>query len=301
MSWQNDLKLKYHTASAIERLIAINLIVFVFFGLISGVASLMQWKFTFVTDWLVLFMDLDQYWYKPWTIVTYAFLHAGLGHIFFNMIVLYFSGKFFVDFFNGKRAWTVYLLGGICGALLFMISYNLFPALVALGKSKAHYLIGASASVMAILIAVATKVPNLRVRLLFVGSVKFWHIAAFFVVLDLIQINPGTAGTHLSHLGGALFGYVYASQLKKGNDIGVGFEKFMDWIVGLFKPSKKSPLKTVHKSTNKKTTQKAKVSSKETKNDHQQKVDAILDKISKSGYESLTKEEKDFLFKVGKE
>ncbi|WP_299214516.1 rhomboid family intramembrane serine protease [uncultured Aquimarina sp.] len=299
MSLQNSLRLKYQTASAIEKLIAINLLAFVFFGLLSGITSLMQWNFTFVVDWLVFFKDLDEYWYKPWTIITYAFLHADLRHIFFNMLVLYFSGRYFIDYFNGKRAWTVYLLGGISGALLFMISYNLFPALIELGKSQNAYLIGASASVMAILIAVATRVPNLGVRLMFIGSVKFWHIAAFFVVLDLIQINPNTAGTHLAHLGGALFGYLYASQLKKGKDIGSWFEKLMDSVASLFKPRKKSPLKTVHKAKKPKNTTKNTTSST-TKNPNQAKIDAILDKISKSGYDSLTKQEKDFLFKAGK-
>lgn len=296
MAFQDTLKLKYQTATAIEKLIAINVLAFVFFGILSGVASLMKWNFDFVTEWLIFYSDLDQYWYKPWTIITYAFLHAGLSHIFFNMLILYFSGRYFLNFFTPKNAWTVYLLGGICGALLFMISYALFPALT----SQKASLIGASASVMAVLIAVATKVPNLAVRLMFIGSVKFWHIATFFVVLDLVQINPDSAGTHLAHLGGAIFGYVYAAQLSKGKDIGAGFEKMMDWMTGLFQSKKKSPLRTVHKAKKEQRTAAKNKKAASTKNPNQAEIDAILDKISKSGYDSLTKKEKDFLFKAGK-
>ncbi|GAA4106483.1 rhomboid family intramembrane serine protease [Aquimarina addita] len=296
MSFKDTLKLKYQTATAIEKLIAINVLAFVFFGIISAMASLMRWNFNFVTEWLVFFSDLDQYWYKPWTIITYAFLHAGLGHIFFNMLILYFSGRYFLNFFTGKNAWTVYFLGGICGALLFMVSYALFPALT----TKNAYLIGASASVMAVLIAVATKVPNLGIRLMFIGSVKFWHIAAFFVVLDLVQINPDSAGTHFAHLGGAIFGYVYASQLAKGKNIGAGFENMMDWVVTLFEPKKKSPLRTVHKAKKTRSTTPKSKKTVSTKNPNQAEIDAILDKISKSGYDSLTQKEKDFLFKAGK-
>ncbi len=306
MSLLKDLKLKYYTATIVERLIAINVVVFVLFFLLKTLAFLFKLPEDFADEWFVFPKEVAEYIYKPWTIITYAFMHAGFLHLLFNMIILHFSGRIFITYFPRKRIVTVYLLGGIMGALVYMLSYNLFPAF---GDIGASVLIGASASVMAIFLVVATYAPNLSIRLFFLGNIKLWWIAAFFVISDIVQIPMSNAGGHLAHLGGALFGYMYAAQLQKGNDIGASFEKLLDGIVGLFKPSKKSPLKTVHKTKKSKQTArttsntkiKTQTAAKSTKSGQQQKIDAILDKISKSGYESLTKEEKDFLFKVGKE
>jgi len=189
------------------------------------------------------------------------------------------------------------------GALVYMLSYNLFPAFQSMGRS---YLIGASAGVMAVLVGIATYIPNMRVKLLLIGSIKFWYIAAFLVALDIIQIPMSNAGGHLAHLGGAALGYVYTKQLQKGNDIGSWFEKIMDSFASLFKSTeRKAKMKTVYrKNTNKKsaTQQRRSFSSRKLNKDEKQKqIDAILDKISKSGYDSLNKSEKDFLFKAGKE
>lgn len=238
---------------------------------------------------------------KPWSIITYAFLHSGIWHIASNMLILYFSGIYFLNYFSPKRLLNYYFLGIIIGALVYMLSYNLFPAFQGTGKS---YLIGASAGVMAVLIGIATHVPNMRVRLMLIGSVKFWYIAAFLVAIDVIQIPMGNAGGHFAHLGGAALGYIYTKQLQKGNDIGKWFENIMDSFAALFKPGERKPkMKTVHRNK----TQTAKTRNTKTKttssskNEKQQKVDDILDKISKSGYESLSKAEKDYLFQAGKE
>ena len=304
MSLLKDLKLKYYTATIVERLIAINVVVFVLFFLLKTLAFLFKLPNDFADEWFVFPKEIGEYLFKPWTIITYAFMHSGILHLLFNMMILYFSGKIFLTYFSGNRIVTVYLLGGIIGALVYMLSYNLFPAFSDVGNSV---LIGASASVMAIFLVVATYAPNLSVRLLILGNIKLWWIAAFFVISDVVQIPMGNAGGHLAHIGGALFGYAYAVQLQKGNDIGAGSEKFVKGLLGLFKKSEKSPLKTVHKSKNKQTTSHRTRSTSRTttkkrnSSEQQQKIDAILDKISKSGYESLTKEEKDFLFKVGKE
>ncbi|WP_299437357.1 rhomboid family intramembrane serine protease [uncultured Aquimarina sp.] len=297
MSQIDDLKLKFKKFTIIEKLIVINVVVFVSFYLLNTFAFLFNASSGFLMDWFVFPKEFNDFLTKPWSIITYAFLHSGFWHIASNMIILYFSGRYFVSYLTGKRVLTVYFLGAIFGALLYMLSYNLFPAFSEVGDSV---LLGASASVMAILIATATYIPHMSIRLMFIGSVKFWWIAAFFVILDIIQIPAGNAGGHIAHLGGALFGYLYASQLKKGNDIGSWFEKFMDAIVSLFKPRKKSPLKTVHKAKKSKNAAK-KTSSATVKNPNQAEIDAILDKISKSGYDSLTKQEKDFLFKAGKD
>jgi len=297
MSLINDLKLKYKTMTIIEKLIVINVLVFISFHLINTLSFLLKAPNGFLLDWFVFPKELSEFIVKPWTIVTYAFLHEGIWHILSNMIVLYFSGSYFITYLTTKRVLTVYFLGAIFGGMFYMLSYNLFPAFSDVGSTV---LLGASASVMAILIATATYIPYMGVRLMFLGSIKFWWIAAFFVILDIVQIPVGNAGGHIAHLGGALFGYFYASQLKKGNDIGSWFEKIMDGVVSMFTPRKKSPLKTVHKSKKSKVYY-TKTTLSRDKNPNQAQIDAILDKIGKSGYESLTKEEKDLLFKAGKE
>ncbi len=298
MSLLEDLKTKFRTITIIEKLIVINVVIFISFYLVKTFTFLFGATNDSLMDWFVFPKEVNEFVFKPWTIITYAFLHSGIWHLASNMIILYFAGRYFVSYISGKRALTVYFLGAIFGALLYMLSYNLFPAFSQVGDS---YLLGASASVMAILIGIATYIPYMTIRLLFLGSVKFWWIAAFFVILDIIQIPAGNAGGHLAHLGGALFGYMYASQLKKGNDIGAWFEKLMDGLLSMLIPrKKKSPLKTVHKSkTHKRAARNTKTNS--VKNPNQARIDAILDKISKSGYDSLTKDEKDFLFKAGKE
>src|SRR5690606_20034003 len=194
-----------------------------------------------------------------------------------------------------------YFAGAIWGAIVFMLSYNLFPAFSGAGKS---YLLGASAAVMSVLVGIATHIPHMRIRLLLIGSIKFWWIAAFLVILDVIQIPINNPGGHLAHLGGAAFGYIYATQLGKGNDFAKPFENLLDWIGSLFSSAprqKKSPLKTVHrKKKEPASTTTSSPSYRRQKNEEQEKIDAILDKISKSGYDSLTKQEKDFLFNAGK-
>jgi len=246
-----------------------------------------------IMDRLVFSSDLNEMLYKPWSVITYAFFHGDVFHIFFNMLLFYYAGTFFLTYFSPKRLLNFYFLGAIVGALVYALSYNLFPAFAGIGRS---YLIGASAAVMAVLIGIATHIPYMGVRLLFLGTVKLWHIAVFFVVLDIIRIPMGNAGGHLAHLGGALLGYVYVKQLDKGTDIGKWWENFMDWIVGLFTPKKKQSFK-VHRNTKTKRTP----NPKQSKDEKQRNIDAILDKISRSGYDSLSKEEKDYLFKAGKE
>jgi hypothetical protein len=202
----------------------------------------------------------------------------------------------FLSIYSEKRFLNVYFLGAIVGGFFFMLSYGLFPAFI----SRTSPLVGASAAVMAVLIFVTTVRANMMVSV-FSFKLELWKFGAFFVILDLIRIpmNDGAnAGGFISHLGGALLGYMYAKQLQKGKDIGSGFEKLMDTIVSYFRPKKKSPLKTVYKNkTSKRSTKTAAASPTEM----QRKIDGILDKISKSGYESLTKQEKDFLFKAGKD
>ncbi|OEY73878.1 rhomboid family intramembrane serine protease [Salegentibacter salarius] len=303
MKGSDKIRYKLQTATVVEKLIAINVLVFFLFFLFRTIAYLFQLPSDFLLEWFVFPKEPGEFIFKPWSIITYSFLHGGIWHILSNMLILYFSGIYFLNYFSPKRLLNYFFLGVIMGALVYMLSYNLFPAFQSMGRS---YLIGASAGVMAVLVGIATYIPNMRVKLLLIGSIKFWYIAAFLVALDIIQIPMSNAGGHLAHLGGAALGYVYTKQLQKGNDIGSWFEKIMDSFASLFKTTeRKAKMKTVYrKNTNKKsaTQQRKPFSSRKLDKDEKQKeIDAILDKISKSGYDSLSKSEKDFLFKAGKE
>ncbi len=296
MNWQDKLRYRYNLANIVEKLIAINIAMFILTFAVNTIAFLLtgnQFSSGFLTEWFSFPKDLLDFAIRPWSIVTYAFMHAGIFHILSNMIILYFSGQFFLTFYSPKRLVNFYVLGAIFGALIFSLSYNIFPAFQGTGKS---YLIGASASVMAVLVGVATKAPNMQVRLLIFGNLKLWWIASFLVVVDFIQIPFGNPGGHLAHLGGALLGYIYTKQLDKGNDIGAWIEDSINWFSNFFKTSKSPKMKTVHKSKTKAKSQKSTPNKAK-----QEKVDQILDKISKSGYDSLTKAEKDFLFNAGKD
>ncbi|SHI66185.1 rhomboid family protein [Aquimarina spongiae] len=287
---------QFKTANIIIKLIVINVALFL-------VATLGSWIFKTsageLMKWFVLPVEPGSLIVQLWSLLTYSFLHFGFWHIFWNMLVLYWFGQYVLNLFTEKRFLTIYLLGAICGGLLFVLAYNVFPVL----SGTLAYLIGASAAVRAIMIFIAAYTPNAEVRIIFF-NVKLWQIGVFVVLSDLIQIpTSGNAGGLIAHLGGALFGYMYAVQLKKGNDIGLWFEKIMDGFANMFTPKKKSPLKTVHKSKSYTKPKQRTSSSKKkyVKTPNQEQIDAILDKISKSGYDSLTKEEKDFLFKAGKE
>lgn len=300
MNTSDKIKYKFKTATVTEKLIAINVLIFILFFLFRTVAYLFQVPSDFLLEWFVFPKEPAEFIMKPWSIITYSFLHSGIWHIVANMLILYFSGIYFLNYFSPKRLLNYYFLGVIVGALVYMLSYNLFPAFQGTGRS---YLLGASAGVMAVLIGIASHIPNMRVRLMLLGSVKFWWIAAFLLVLDVIQIPMGNAGGHLAHLGGAALGYLYTNQLQKGNDIGKWFENIMDGIAGLFRPkAKKARMRTVHRSGKTSAAAKSrKRASAIDRDDKQRRVDAILDKISKSGYDSLSKAEKDFLFQAGKE
>ncbi|MEM1338152.1 MAG: rhomboid family intramembrane serine protease [Bacteroidota bacterium] len=275
-----------------EKLIALNAGVFILVGL---AAALLGVPADSVLYWFELPNDLFAFLGKPWTLVTYSFFHAGFWHVFWNMIMLYFSGKIFLNLFDSQRFLNVYFLGVILGGLVFLLSYNIFPTLLDTNSA----LIGASAGVTAVLLFICSYIPNQEVRIIFF-NVKLWHVGAFFVLVDLIQIQfGGNIGGRLAHLGGAFLGYFYARQLLNGKDIGEGFSKLWRGIANIFKArSKKPPLKTVYR---KKAAGTSKGGINYDKEARQRKIDAILDKISKSGYESLSKDEKDFLFKAGKE
>lgn len=294
----NSLSSQFNAANIAVKLIVINVAVFVISHIIP---RLFGSQFSFL-HWLMLPDSFSEFITQPWSIITHAFLHDGFWHILWNMYFLYIFSRFILNLFTGKRFLTIYLLGGITGGLFYMISYNVFPGLASLSGG---YALGASAAVMSVIVFIATYNPNAGIRF-FVFDFKLWHIAAFYVVSDLVAVGTSISpGGSIGHLGGAAFGYIYAMQLAKGNDIGVWFENLMDTVASWFskKPkTQKAKMKTVHRSSKKSPPKSTKTTKKSvSKSSQQQQIDAILDKISKSGYDSLSKAEKDFLFKAGKD
>lgn len=285
-----NLRYQYASLSIAEKIIAINVVIFL---LTTITTYLFRLPADVVSQYFELPKDFFAFIKQPWSIVTYSFFHGGLGHIFWNMLTLFYMGRIFLNLFSPQRFINVYFMGVILGGIFFMLSYNIFPALMGTNS----VLIGASAGVTAILIFVCTYIPHQEVRLAFF-YVKLMYIGLFWVGVNLVQIPMGVnVGGLMAHLGGALLGYLYAKQLQKGRDIGDGFSSLWQGAINLFKKKeKKSPLKTVYKN---KTTAKEDPTYK--KEVHQRKIDEILDKISKAGYESLSKAEKDYLFKAGKE
>jgi membrane associated rhomboid family serine protease len=284
MKLNQDIKDKLTRLNVLEKMIAVNAAIFVL-----GLFLKLVLKTSF--DWFELPSNFSDFIVKPWSILTYAFVHYDFIHLLFNMLWLYFIGRFFLNVFSSKLALNVYLLGAISGGVLFMLVYTLLPSMF--GDS---HLVGASASVRALLIFICAYMPNQDVQF-FTFKLKLWYVGVAIVVMDFIGIFGGNAGGNLAHLGGAALGYFYAKQFLKGHDIGKGFGRIVDRVIGFFKASKKAPLKTVHKN-------KSKVGGY-TKGEfnqlnNQKKIDVILDKISKSGYDSLTSQEKEFLFKAGK-
>ena len=283
----NDLKHKFTTANALFKLIYINLAVYVLVHLINTSSFLFQNNsFSFI-NLLGVPSQFTDYLYKPWTAISYMFTHEGLLHILFNMMWLYFAGQIFLQYFNAKKLYSIYILGGLTGALTYLIAYNLLPAFA----DHSSHLIGASASVLAILFAVATYVPNYKVNLMFLGAIPIKYLAIASVFIDVISIPKGNAGGHIAHIGGAIVGVLFITQWKKGKDITTSIESLIASFLDLFK---KKHLKTVHKRA------KTDDEFRSEKVSRSVKIDAILDKIAKSGYDSLTEKEKEYLFKNSK-
>lgn len=283
-NWYLNLKTRFSSVNIVEKIIYVNVSVFLLTYLFKTISFLVQTNENFIIDWFALSPYFDSLIFKPWTLITYGFLHEGFFHILFNLLILYYIGNLFLDYFNRKQFLVYYFLGIFFGGIIFMLSYNYFPVL----KTRETFLVGASAGVTSIIIGVASLIPNYALRFRFIGDVKLLYIAIILVAIDIIQIPNGNAGGHLAHLGGALIGYLLTTKLNKGQNL-------IDWFENLLQPKEKSPLSTVHKTKHK--------ASNQTKNplQRQKKIDEILDKISKSGYDALSKDEKEFLFKVGKE
>ncbi len=284
----DELKHTFKQGSMLTRLIYINLIVFLAVKLVDIVLFLFSiGGENLLVHWLAVPAEPTQLLFKPWTILSYMFLHQGFIHILFNMLWLFWFGKIFLEYLTGKQLLNVYLLGGISGAVLYIIAFNAFPAFNE--SLQFSIALGASASVLAIVVSTATYVPNYTLHLMFIGPVKIKYIALVSVLLDLVFLMDGNAGGHIAHIGGAIFGYYYATQFKKGKDVSKGFGKVVDSFSTAFKP--KSKLKVTHKR------KETDMEYNTRRADEQKDIDAILEKIARSGYQSLTNKEKDMLFR----
>jgi len=288
-SLSQDIQDKLKRLTAFEKIIAVNVAVF-FTGWLIAVINGMPRAFSL--SWLELPKSFSAFILKPWSIITYGFTHIEFWHLLMNMFVLYFVGRSFSNLFNIKLSLNIYFLGIIAGGLTYLLTFAIVPDFF----NHASSLVGASAGVRAALIFLCAYMPRYEMRL---GSLRIplMYIGFVMVALDLFGLLGANAGGNVAHLGGDALGYFYATRLRQGTDIGKGFEKIMDAFASLFSFSKKSKLKTVYKD-------KSKVGGY-TKGEfnqfnNQKKIDIILDKISKSGYDSLTKEEKDYLFRAGK-
>ncbi len=290
MNIWDDIKRTFKHGSALTRLIYINLGVFLLIKLLGVIFYLGGIPF-YLVEWLSVPSNPEILLQRFWTPVTYMFLHSGFLHLLFNILGLYWFGKLFLYRFEGDKLLSVYLLGGLSGALLYVLAFNIFPAFVSVNA----ILLGASASVFAILVAIAVYDPQREIHLFFIGRFPLKYIAAFYVVLSIIGISASNPGGNLAHLGGAAWGWFYIAQLRKGKDRGSGLVAFIDKIGDWFKP--KERLKVTFKQQ---APPRDDYEYNRQQNIQQEEINRILDKIAQSGYESLTKKEKEILFKQGK-
>ncbi|MCH2198957.1 MAG: rhomboid family intramembrane serine protease [Flavobacteriales bacterium] len=294
-SIQDEISKKWNSGGMVVRLIMVNLAVFLLIGTIKllGVLGLpIPSSLDTGVYWLAISSDLGVLIRRPWSIVTHMFAHEGILHFFFNMLWLWFLGRMFQSMFGQRKLLATYLLGGFSGIILYLLMANLIPTMPIGG-----WAIGASAAVMAIFIGYATYFPNQQIRLPFIGGVAIKYIAIFYVIIDYMGLSGGNnVGGHVGHLGGALYGFILMTQIKKGTDIGLWFENFLDRLVNFVRGRKGGRMKVVYNKKGKNSKRrKTDEEFNADKNANAAKVDKILDKISKSGWDSLTKDEKDFL------
>lgn len=285
MSIWDEIKSSFRLGSNLTRLIYINLGVFLVFALLRVLLFFTASSTGWITGLMAVPANLQSLMIRPWTIVTYMFYHEDFLHILFNLLWLYWFGQLFQQFFTQRQLTWVYLLGGIGGALLYILAFNLLPLFK--GYAEVSLALGASASVLAVVIAVAALQPNFTVYLLFLGPVRLKYLALATVFIDIISIPVSNAGGHIAHLGGALFGFLYVVMLRRGTDLAKPF-----YSLASIKFPQRNRMKVTYRSHN------ADYDYNYRKAQKQKQIDDVLDKIARSGYDSLTKEEKDILFKA---
>lgn len=300
MSIYDEIKWSLRKGSILYKLIFINVVIFVLIGLVFVIfrlftpgASLPEIRQIFsntILKYLMVPSMPGELLAKPWTIITYMFTHFNLLHLFFNMLMLFWFGRIFLQYLTEKQLLSTYIIGGLAGALLYIIFFNLFPGFKMYPGSS---MLGASASIMAVSIAIAFYVPDYTMYLLLIGPVRLKYIALTFIIIDILMIASDNAGGNIAHLGGALYGFLYTFQFKRGKDIGNWLNVFVDKIITLFKAK---PKLNVSYRKNSGIGNDEEYNRKKAQQQHE--IDRILDKIAKGGYESLTKKEKETLFNM---
>ena len=281
------LKRFFLQKNVLSRLMLINITIW----LICLFICVFTWLFnisdiSFVTKLFAVPSDIATLAEKPWSIFTYMFLQEQFGHLFFNMLMLYYGGKIFLQYFSQKQLLLTYIIGGLVGALFFVLAFNAFPVFE---NMKGHAVaLGSSASVLSILIAAATYRPDYTLNLFLLGQVKMKWIAIVFVVIDFLSISKGNSGGHIAHLGGALWGFLYAYMLNKDFD-----------IYRIFKKRARIKVKTIN-TENYQGRPKTDEQYNAERAQAQEETDRILEKIAKNGYSSLSDKEKEFLFRQSK-
>ena len=275
MELKNKINLYISGLNIVEKIILFNITVYLLPFVLKTVLFLFNIKGLSIVNWFTIDATLSEFILKPWSILTYGFIHGSFSHIFWNMLILYYFGNILKNIFGEKLILNLFLSGIVAGGLTYLISYNLFPVF----KGVNSVMIGASAGVMSVLFFLAAYDPQYRIRIIFF-DIKILYIALFLFFYDIIQIPLNNSGGHIAHIGGALWGYYYSVKYNNGSDL-------VNSILSFFK-----------KNTNNKPSVKSKT---DNKSFNQDKIDEILDKISDSGYDSLTKSEKEYLFKVGKD
>lgn len=293
----DDLKRTFKQGNIVVRLIFINVMAYVLIMLIGVVLSLFKMHIgPWVSD-LYLPADLLQLLRRPWTPFTYMFLHSGLWHLLGNMLWLYWFGKLFLYFFSSKHLRGLYIVGGLMGGLLYVVSYNVFPLFREQLYSSA--LVGASASVLAIAIATAVREPEYKIHLMFVGPVRLKYFALFIVLFDSLYVGSNNAGGHIAHLGGALAGWWFAYGIARGYDITRWVNGAIDALGGLFRKRERKPRKPKMK-VHVNHSRTADYDYNARKKSQSDEIDRILEKLKKSGYSSLSDDEKRKLFDASK-
>ena len=288
MDFLQQIKNMFRSGDIISRLIIINVGIFVITAAVRILLTLFNIQTPLFTELLAVPAHLSNLLLAPWTLISYMFYHEQIFHILFNMFALYWFSKIFLIYFNEKQLMALYILGGISGAFLYIASYNIFPYFN--NMIFGSRLLGASGSVMAIIVASAVQSPKLELRFLLLGSIKLQYIAIAVVLISFLGITSSNAGGEIAHLGGALFGYLFVVSLRGGKDISAWLNKSIDAVMGIFRPRKMKI--RPNKSNVKMNDAEFNVHKKK----QEAEIDRILDKIKKSGYESLSTEEKNRLF-----
>jgi len=294
-SLRDEIRQKWQFGNMVHKIMLVNIGVFLIDIILHALFFLFDGQEVFETgkNWFMVSSSVFDNLWKPWSLVSYMFLHSGLLHIISNMLVFYFFGLVVVNYLGNRRVLPIFVQGGVIAALLYIVFYSIFPVFSA-GSSV---MLGASGGVTAIMVAAATAQPNHHFFLPFIGAVRIVWIALFFLVMFLAGMPLENAGGHIAHLGGALYGFLFIQQLQQGNDWSRWFNNMTDSVLNWLQPTKN--MHTAYKRNSAQNTrQRMYRRSQPNSPNTQAKVDQILDKIAQNGYDSLSKEEKAFLFRV---